>query len=68
LAQETEIKLRITDERAFLRKLKRVGARPVGEGNGRVHQENVIFDTPQGGLACQVQKLEKARETDASYV
>jgi adenylate cyclase, class 2 len=57
LAQETEVKLKIDDARAFLRLLKKLGARPVGGGTGRVHQENVIFDTPQGGLAKHGQLL-----------
>jgi adenylate cyclase, class 2 len=57
LAQETEIKLRISDSRALLRLLKKLGARPVGGGTGSVHQENVIFDTPQGQLAKHGQLL-----------
>jgi adenylate cyclase, class 2 len=63
LAQETEIKLRIGDTRALLRQLKKLGARPVGGGSGRVHQENVIFDTPQGGLAKHGQLLRVRTET-----
>jgi adenylate cyclase class 2 len=66
LAQETEIKLRISDTRALLRQLKRLGARPVGGGTGRVHQENVIFDTPQGGLAKHGQLLRIRTETPGS--
>jgi adenylate cyclase class 2 len=57
LARETEIKLKISDTRELLRALKRLGARPVGGGTGRVHQQNVIFDTPQGGLAKHGQLL-----------
>lgn len=57
MARETEIKLKIRDVRAFQRALKRMGARPVGGGTGRVHEENVIFDTPQGGLAKHGQLL-----------
>jgi adenylate cyclase class 2 len=63
LAQETEIKLRISDTSALLRQLKKLGARPVGGGTGRVHQENVIFDTPQGGLAKHGQLLRIRTET-----
>jgi adenylate cyclase, class 2 len=66
LAQETEIKLRISDTRALLRQLKKLGARPVGGGTGRVHQENVIFDTPQGGLAKHGQLLRIRTETPGS--
>jgi len=57
MARETEIKLRITDVRAFHRALKRIGARPAGPGSSKVHEENVIFDTPQGGLAKHGQLL-----------
>jgi len=57
LARETEIKLKISDVPAFHRALKRVGARPAFPGTARVHEENVIFDTPQGGLAKHGQLL-----------
>src|ERR1700680_4179421 len=57
MAQEIEIKLRISDQKAFRRTLKRLGARPVGGGSGRVHEHNVIFDTPEGGLAKHGQLL-----------
>src|ERR1700745_4527717 len=63
MAKETEIKLRITDLPAFHRALKRIGALPVGPGAGRVHEENVIFDTPQGGLAKHGQLLRIRTET-----
>jgi adenylate cyclase class 2 len=57
MARETEIKLKIGDVRALHRALKRIGARPAGPGSARVHEENVIFDTPQGGLAKHGQLL-----------
>jgi len=57
MARETEIKLKIDNGRAFQRALKRMGARVMGQGKGRVHEENVIFDTPQGGLAKHGQLL-----------
>lgn len=60
---ETEIKLKLTDVRAFHRALKRIGARPVAGHSGRVHEENVIFDTPQGGLAKHGQLLRIRTET-----
>jgi adenylate cyclase class 2 len=63
MAQETEIKLRLNDAKAFKRALKRLGARPVGEGSGRVHEWNVIFDTPDGGLAKHGQLLRIRTET-----
>ena len=63
MARETEVKLRISDVRAFHRALKRLGARHVGAGSARVHEENVIFDTPQGGLAKHGQLLRIRTET-----
>ncbi len=51
MARETEIKLRISDVRAFHRALN------------KVHEENVIFDTPQGGLAKHGQLLRIRTET-----
>lgn len=57
MAHEREIKLKIDDEKAFRRLLKKLGARPVGLGSGTVHEANVIFDTPQGGLAKHGQLL-----------
>ena len=63
MAQEIEIKLRISDQKAFKRTLKRLGARPIGGGSGRVHEWNVIFDTPEGGLAKHGQLLRIRTET-----
>lgn len=63
MAQEREIKLRIEDIKAFRRLLKKLGAELVGAGQGRVHEENVIFDTPQGGLAKHGQLLRIRTET-----
>jgi len=63
MAKETEIKLRITDVRVFHHALKRMGARPASPGTSKVHEENVIFDTPQGGLAKHGQLLRIRTET-----
>ena len=63
LARETEIKLGLGDVPAFRRALKRIGARPAGPGTSTVHEENVIFDTPQGGLAKHGQLLRIRTET-----
>jgi adenylate cyclase class 2 len=57
MAQETEIKLQVRDEKALRRRLKALGARPAFGGTGRVHEWNVIFDTPEGGLAKHGQLL-----------
>lgn len=66
MAQEVEIKLRISDAKALKRALKRLGARPASAGTGRVHEWNVIFDTPQGGLAKHGQLLRIRMETPAA--
>jgi len=50
MAQEIEIKLRISDPKALRLRLKRLGARLVGDGTGRVHEWNVLFDTPQRAI------------------
>ena len=63
MGYETEIKLRIEDGGALRRTLKRLGARLVGPGSGRVHEMNLIFDTPQGGLAKHGQLLRIRTET-----
>ena len=63
MARETEIKLKIEDVKVFQRLLKKLGAKPVGNGLGCVHEENVIFDTPQGGLAKHGQLLRIRTET-----
>jgi adenylate cyclase, class 2 len=63
VARETEIKLKIDDVKAFRRALKKLGAHPVAGGASRVHEENVIFDTPQGGLAKHGQLLRIRTET-----
>jgi adenylate cyclase class 2 len=63
VARETEIKLKIEDVKAFRRALKKLGAHPVDARVGRVHEENVIFDTPQGGLAKHGQLLRIRTET-----
>jgi adenylate cyclase class 2 len=65
MPDETEIKLKIRDLKVFQRILKRLGAKPVGSATGRVHEENLIFDTPDGGLAKHGQLLRLRTETDA---
>jgi|SRR5277367_3280162 len=66
MAQEIEIKLRISDAEALRRKLKRLGARLVASGTGRVHEWNVLFDTPQGDVAKRGQLLRIRTETPES--
>ena len=62
MPRETEIKLRVPSPKAFLRLLQRFGAKPVSP---RVHEHNVIFDTPDGGLAKHGQLLRIRTETPA---
>src|SRR5215471_11281757 len=65
MAKETEIKLRVEDVKAFDRKLKKLGAKTAGPGEGRVHEFNTIFDTPDGGLAKHGQLLRIRTETSS---
>jgi adenylate cyclase class 2 len=62
MARETEIKLKIDDSRAFRKELARIGAR-VAPGFERVHEENVIFDTPEGQLGQRGELLRIRTET-----
>jgi adenylate cyclase, class 2 len=62
MARETEIKLRIPNPKSFLRTLARLGGKPAFP---RVHEHNLIFDTPDGGLAKHGQLLRIRTETPA---
>ena len=66
MPHETEVKLKIRDLKAFQRILKRLGAKPFGGSLGRVHEDNLIFDTPDGGLAKHGQLLRLRTETLAA--
>jgi adenylate cyclase class 2 len=63
MPRETEIKLRLTNPKTFLRTLKKLGGKPVSP---RVHEHNLIFDTPDGGLAKHGQLLRIRTETLAA--
>src|SRR5437879_10973759 len=63
MARETEIKLKISDLPAFHCALKRMGAHLADPSTTKVHEWNVIFDTPQGGLAKHGQLLRIRKET-----
>lgn len=63
VAQETEIKLKITDAKELQRTLKRLKAKPVSSRSPRVHELNVIFDTSDGTLAKRGQLLRIRTET-----
>src|ERR1700732_3431071 len=66
MPDETEIKLKIRDLKAFQRILKRLGAKPVGSASGRVHEENQIFETPDGRLAKHAHPPRLRTETAAA--
>jgi adenylate cyclase, class 2 len=62
MPRETEIKLRLDHPKSFLRALKKLGAKPFSP---RIHEQNLIFDTPDGGLAKHGQLLRIRTETPA---
>jgi adenylate cyclase class 2 len=57
MATEVEIKLAIRNGKALARALKRLGVKPANPKAPRMHEMNVIFDTPDGGLAKHGQLL-----------
>jgi adenylate cyclase, class 2 len=57
MGQETEIKLRVGDLRAFRHALRELGARVISGGMGRVREWNAAFDTPEGALKRRGQLL-----------
>jgi adenylate cyclase class 2 len=63
LAQETEIKLKIADIKAFERALKKLKAELVSKQNPKVHEMNVLFDHPDGTLAGRGEILRVRTET-----
>lgn len=63
MANEREIKLKVADPKALKKALARLKAKPLGDRGGRVYEQNVIFDTPQGGLAKHGQLLRIRTET-----
>ena len=66
MAREIEIKLAIADGKRLLRRLKRLGAKPRDAKCARVHEMNLLFDTPEGGLAKHGQLLRIRVETPAN--
>jgi adenylate cyclase, class 2 len=57
MAKEIEIKLRVNDVEELKGGLKRMGARLVSAGNGRVHEWNTLFDTARQDLRKREQLL-----------
>ena len=64
---ETEIKLKIDNLKSLQRTLKKLGARLAASAPARVHEDNLIFDTPDGGLAKHGQLLRLRTETPADF-
>src|SRR5215471_8788329 len=65
MAMETEIKLAIADGKRLARGLQRLGAKPANTKCPRVHEMNLLFDTPDGGLAKHGQLLRIRTESPA---
>jgi adenylate cyclase, class 2 len=65
MATEIEIKLAIRNGKALARALKRLGVKPANPKAPRMHEINVIFDTPDGGLAKHGQLLRIRTELPA---
>ncbi len=65
MPNEIEIKLQIKDPKPLLRALKRLGASPAFPKSPCVHESNLLFDTPEGGLAKHGQLLRIRTETPA---
>ena len=66
MARETEIKLAIVDGKKLARGLKRLGVKPANPKCPRVHEMNLLFDTPDGGLAKHGQLLRIRTESPAN--
>lgn len=63
MAQEIEIKLRVEDIDALKATLKKMGARLVFPGTGRIHEWNTLYDTAQQDLRKRQQLLRTRIET-----
>lgn len=63
MAREIEIKLRVTDLPGLREKLRHMGARPAHAAAPRLHEWNVVFDTPGNRLAKSRQLLRIRTET-----
>lgn len=64
MPHETEIKLHVEDKKGLQRALKKLRAQPIAGRWSRVHEWNVIYDTPEGGLAKHGQLLRIRTETE----
>lgn len=66
MPNEIEIKLHIKNSKSLARSLKRLGALPAFPKTPRIHETNLLFDTPDGGLAKHGQLLRIRTELPAS--
>ncbi len=66
MGRETEIKLRVTSIAEFRKRLRRVGARLVEPGAGRVHEWNTLYDTAAQDLRGRDQLLRVRVEAAAA--
>ena len=66
MARETEIKLRVADLAGFRRALRKLGARSVARVGGRVHEQNILFDTATEHLKKRGQLLRIRTEAPAA--
>lgn len=66
MPNEIEIKLRVKDIKLLHRGLKKLGISPGSPSIPRVHEDNLLFDTPDGGLAKHGQLLRIRTETPAA--
>src|SRR5277367_2478180 len=67
MAHEIEIKLRVEDVAKFRAALKRIGARTVGGGTGRVHEWNTLYDTEEQELRRRDELLRIRVETPTGW-
>lgn len=63
MPNETEIKIPVPNPNVLMKRLKRLGAKSVFAGTGRVHEMNLLFDTPDGTVAKRGQLLRLRTET-----
>ncbi len=66
MPNEIEIKLHIKNIKLLARSLKRLGAVAVFPKTPRIHEANLLFDTPDGGFAKHGQLLRIRTELPAS--
>jgi adenylate cyclase, class 2 len=66
MPNEIEIKLRVRDVKSLQRNLKKLAVIPVDARIPRLHEDNLLFDTPEGGLAKHGQLLRIRTEKPAA--